>query len=99
MSEITFEGVDDLYNRMVGKPVDPVRHGTLAAFHSKMSMIKDPNVCGCKKGKAAQEAVLKMYMSLPATLRMEPLRSAAKELLGEGTLVFKVNGVEFSRLT
>lgn len=98
MNEIVFEGVDDLYSKMVGKEVDPVKHGPLAAFRSKVSLMKDPSVCGCKKGKNAQEEILKMYMSMPAAIRMDPLRSAARELLGEGNLVFKVNGIEFARL-
>ena len=98
MTEIIIEGVDDLYTKMLGKVVDHVKHGTLAAFHAKMSILKDPNACSCKKGKGAQEAVLKMYMSMPPTIRMEPMRSAARELIGQGTLVFKVNGIEFARV-
>lgn len=98
MSDIVLEGVDDLYTKIIGKSIDPVRHGPLAAFHAKMSILKDPGVCACKKGKKAHEEVLKMYMSLPAVIRMEPIRSAAKELLGEGTIVFKVNGIEFAKV-
>lgn len=98
MSEIVIDGVDDLYAKLIGKVIDPVIHGPLAAFHAKMSILKDPNACGCKKGKAAQDAVQAMYMSMPAVIRMEPLRSAAAELLGQGPLVFKVNGNEFARV-
>jgi hypothetical protein len=98
MNEIVIEGVDDLYHKMGGKDIDPVKHGPMATFHAKMSIIKDPNACSCKKGRAAHEAVLKMYMSMPAVIRMDPLRTAAKELLGEGTLVFKVNGIEFAKV-
>jgi hypothetical protein len=39
-----------------------------------------------------------MYMTMPSALRIEPYRSAAKELLGEGTLVFKINGIEFAKV-
>lgn len=99
MTDIVLEGVDDLYNRIVGKPVDAVRHGPLAAFYSRMSILRDPNACSCKKGKAAQDNIMRMYMSMPVAIRVEPLRSAARELLGEGTIVFKVNGIEFARLT
>jgi hypothetical protein len=98
MGEIIINGSDDLYTKMLGKTIDPVKHGPLAAFHAKMSILKDPNACSCKKGKAAQDSIQAMYMSMPPAIRMDPLRSAARELIGSGILVFKMNGNEFARV-
>jgi hypothetical protein len=98
MSEIIIDGVDDLYEKINGKIIDPIAYGPLAAFYAKMAIMKDPNACSCKKGKKAQMEIQAMYMSMPPAIRMEPLRSAAAQLVGEGTLVFKLNGNEFARI-
>lgn len=98
MGDIVFDGVQDLYTTLNGKTLDIGKHGELASFHLKVKLLNDPTVCSCKKGKKAQETILKMYMSLPLVIRMEPFRSATKELLGEGTIVFKINGIEFARI-
>ena len=98
MSDIIFEGVQDLYIKIEGKEVDPTKHGALAIFHIRMKAFNDPKTCSCKKGKGASDNILKSYMTMPSALRIEPYRSAVKELLGEGTLVFKINGIEFARV-
>jgi hypothetical protein len=98
MNEIIIDGIDSLYEMLNRNQMDPAKHGPFASFHAKVAGIKDPNGCSCKKGKAAQDIALRMYMSLPATIRVDPMRSVARQLLGEGTLVFKANGVEFAKV-
>jgi hypothetical protein len=101
VSEVVIEGIDDLYRKLSssGVMLDPIKHGALASFYAKAKMLNDPNVCSCKKGKKVQEETLRVYMSLPVQLRNEPFLTTTKQVLGESVIIFKANGVEFSRLT
>jgi hypothetical protein len=98
MIEIVIEGVDDLYYRLSGQSVDPEKDGPIAVFYAKANFLKDPNVCSCKKGKNEVEFVKKLYMNLPSQVRFDPLYTRIKEMLGNGILVFKIDGHEIARL-
>jgi hypothetical protein len=98
MSEIVIEGVDDLYGRLLSSTLNPSLHGPLVAFQTKARYMKDPNVCSCKKGKKAQEDLVRLYVSLPSQIRNEPYLSEVKILLGGETIVFRSNGAEFARI-
>lgn len=98
MVEVVFESPDDLYTKLVSVNPDPAKHGPLANFYAKAKVLHDPNVCSCKKGRKAKDEVLRAYMSLPVQIRPEPNLSMAKALLGAEVLVFRTNGMEFSRI-
>jgi hypothetical protein len=98
MSEIIIRGEQHLYALLKGKGIDPNLHGPLAILYVKLQALNDPNTCSCKKGKAKRDEATSIYMGLPASIQNEPLRSAVRDLLGEGTLVFKSNDVEFARI-
>ena len=98
MSDIIFADMNDMYKKMAGKEPDKNKHGVLASFYFRMKAFEDPNTCACKKGKGAKDTLMKMYMTMPTMVRTEPLRSASKEIFGTGTLIFKINGIEFAKV-
>lgn len=98
MPEIVFENAEDLFDKIGTYSLDPLNHKPLMSIYLAINRLRDPNVCSCKKGKGLKDSIVGMYMSLPPSLRVEPYRTAVKEVFGDGVLVFKVNGLEFARI-
>lgn len=95
MADIIIEGWEDLYSRLLSKTINPQIHGTFASFYTHARTYKDPAVCSCKKNKTLN-TVIRLYSTLPREIQNEPWRSVARDLLGEGSILFKLNGVAVS---
>jgi len=98
MPEIVFESPEDLFNQIGEKPLDKDIHKPLIPIHAAIKLLKDPNVCSCKKGKKLQDNILGVYMSLPASVRIEPFRENIRQLFDGAVMIFKINGLEFARI-
>ena len=98
MAETVIDGVDDLYGRLVSHTLDPMKHAPFMGFFIKARTLNDPNECSCKKGKKSKDEVHRLYLEVPLRIRNEPHLSMAKSLLGGDVLIFRSNGVEFSRI-
>lgn len=94
MSETIIDGPQELYLRIKDKP----DLGPFAAFYTKAHMLNDPNTCSCKKGKNAKQELLRLYTMIPPQIRHEPNLSIARRLLGDGVIIFKMDGIEMSRI-
>lgn len=97
MNDIIIEGIDDLYSKLLAVGCGN-EYGPITSFFVKARTMKDPNTCSCKKGKKAQDELLRMYMNLPSQIRSEPNLGNAKKLLGGSVLIFKISGTEFARI-
>lgn len=100
MNEIVIDGPEDLRVKLMSSNqyIDPQQHGPIFEFLSHAKMMADPNACSCKKGRSAREKLNRLYMSIPSSVRFEPLYTKFKGLLGEGVIVFKLEGNEVARL-
>jgi len=94
MNDIVIDGPQDLYLRLKDKQ----DLGPFSAFYAKAHTLNDPGTCSCKKGKNAQNEMKRLFVSIPHNIRNEPNLSVARRLLGEGTLIFRMDGLELTRI-
>lgn len=93
MNEMAFDSTDQLHGHLSSKGgANPQSHGGLGQFYAAMSMYKDPNTCGCKKGKRAVDAINTLYGGLGST---PP--SVKEVFFGNATVILRLNGAEVAR--
>ena len=95
MGEMTFEGLDALYDHLVARGgATPQAHGPLGQFYAAMANYKNPNTCGCRKGQKALNAMVSICTGFSTSL---PSNTAAKALFDNNTVTLNHNGATIAR--
>lgn len=97
MNEMVFEGTDALYDYLTAKGgANAQSHGMLGNFFVAVSNYRNPNTCGCKKGKRAVDAINAIYSKLHTSLSTQNAE-AVRALFDNNTVVLKLDGAEVGR--
>lgn len=95
MAEMTFEGLDALYDHLAARGgANPQAHGSLGQFYAAMSNYRNPNTCSCRKGQKAINAMVSICTGFTTSL---PSNAEAKALFDNNSVTLNHNGATIAR--